>query len=367
MQRVAITAMLRRAGFEVSQVACGEELLELIAARRPDAVVIDAVMPGLSGFETIARIREHPAFSTLPTIVVSGLDDVGSRITALSLGADDFVTKPVHADELAARVRAQLRSVAAWSRSAQAGEIDRATAEWLDDVVDGRRFDVHFQPIVDMQTGRTVAVEALVRFDDGTPPSHVFMSSAPNRRQTELELLVVTRAIELAQVLPDDVRVHVNVSPAAARAPQLGQIVTAARRPMVLEVTEHELFSPEDAAMLRDRIPPSCEIAADDVGAGFSGLTQLVSVRPDVVKIDREIISSIHDDAVRQVIVAGLIRFAATTGASLVAEGVEEREEAAMLLELGVRLGQGYYFGRPAKLDVADSAPPRLTVVRGAG
>lgn len=363
MQRLTFAAMLRRAGFEVDTAVDGPTALQSVHERRPDAVIIDAVMPILSGFETIERLRAQPEFETLPTIVVSGLEDVDSRVQALSIGADDFITKPVHADELVARLRAQLRQATAWSNSSRP---DRPDREWLDQVIADRAFDVHFQPVVDMRTGRATAYEALVRFHDGTPPSRVFNDHTSDARQTDLELLIVETACEIVRPLPSDVLLHVNVTPAAARADRLATVVADAGRAIVLEITEHELFSPDDAATLRDRLPPSCRLAADDVGAGFSGLTQLVSVRPEIVKIDREIISCVHDDPVRQVVVAGLVRFAAATGAKLIAEGIERRNEAAMLIELGVHLGQGYYFGHPAPLvfESAEEGERTLSIVR---
>ena len=349
IHRVAMTAMLERAGFDVVVARDGAEAVELVFDRRPDALVVDALMPVMSGFEAIEQVRRHPAFDTLPTIVVSGLEDVESRVRALSIGADDFVTKPVHADELVARLRSQLRNFAAWTARSPDHEAERRLDRWLEEIIDGAAFDVHFQPVVDMVTGRIEAQEALVRFHDGTSPADVFNTAARVDRTVPLELAIVSAAVEHAAHIPTDVAIHVNVSPLAALSEQLPDLLAPTGHRFVLEITENDRFGPAEAAVLRSRLP-GCRIAADDVGAGFAGLTQLVRVRPDIVKIDRAIVTDIHDDPARQVVVAGLVRFAETTGASLIAEGIERGAEADSLIELGVRLGQGFYFGRPSPL-----------------
>lgn len=352
VHRIAMTAMLERAGFDVAVARDGAEAVALVMQRRPDAVIVDAIMPVLSGFEVIEQLRQNPEDATLPTIVVSGLDDVESRIRALSMGADDFLTKPVHADELVARLRSQLRSAAAWTaRSPQADE-DRELDEWLAEVIDGASFDVHFQPVVDMRSGTIEAQEALVRFRDGTSPAEVFNTAAKIGRTVPLELAIVTEVVAQSMCISDDIAVHVNLSPLAALSSKLPDILTATNRRIVLEITENDQFGPAEATELRGRLPQGCLIAADDVGAGFAGLTQLVGVRPDIVKIDRAIVADIDGDAARQVVVSGLVRFSETTRASLIAEGIERAAEAETLMELGVRLGQGYYFGRPAPLFV---------------
>jgi EAL domain-containing protein (putative c-di-GMP-specific phosphodiesterase class I) len=217
-------------------------------------------------------------------------------------------------------------------------------------VIERHDFDIHFQPVVDIATGRIEAQEALVRFRDGHTPADVFHSELRLERLVDLELAIVAAAIDAAHRLPAGVSVNVNVTPAAALDDRLASLLHDAERPVVLEITENDRFTAADAVLLRSRVPADCQIAADDVGAGFAGLSQLVGVRPDVVKIDRELVRGLHRDPARQVVVAGLVRFADETGADLIAEGIEERAEADQLLQLGVRLGQGYLFGRPAPI-----------------
>ena len=113
-------------GYEVTAAASGTQALEQIAERRPDLVLLDVVMPGMSGYEVCKRIRETPATATLPVVMVTALDPATERIKGIEAGADDFVTKPFSTPELLARIRAALRRVPAAQSSSgkfRAGEL----------------------------------------------------------------------------------------------------------------------------------------------------------------------------------------------------------------------------------------------------
>jgi two-component system, OmpR family, KDP operon response regulator KdpE len=104
--RRALRTALRAHGFMVAEVATGEDALVVVAERPPDLVVLDLGLPGLDGVETLRRLRR---FSTVPVIVLSVRDRQATKIQALDLGADDYVTKPFDPAELLARIRAVLR------------------------------------------------------------------------------------------------------------------------------------------------------------------------------------------------------------------------------------------------------------------
>ena len=85
----------------------------------------------------------------------------------------------------------------------------------------------------------------------------------------------------------------------------------------------------------------------DDTGAGYANLQQLVRLRPDVVKLDRELVHAVHQHPEKRALVEALVSFCRRTGASLCAEGIEVTEELVTLADLGVSLGQGWLLGRP--------------------
>lgn len=140
----------RYEGFDVLPATTGREALELARTRAPDVIVLDIGMPDLDGLEVCRRLRLE---ADTPIIMLTARDDVGDKVHALGLGADDYVTKPFAFDELMARVRAHLRRHAP-------GSVDRlAFADIVCDVstrevlrggrrigLTGREFDllVHF-------------------------------------------------------------------------------------------------------------------------------------------------------------------------------------------------------------------------------
>lgn len=374
VERIALTRVLQRAGFSVVVAADGTEAVELAVAHRPDVMLLDAVMPDLGGFEgdgiAVADLVGVPPLhgSSIVTIgdaavcplcgdigvgavIAAGAGSWGTGRAVVLVGCIDRAVGDlaVSAEEVADACSVVLTErLSHW-------ETDVERSRWVDNVVKTGAFDFVFQPIVDMRTGRVVAQEALVRFRDGTIPSEVFEGAINNECRVRLELALVESALQQAALFPSDVRVHVNVSPLAACAPELASLVANSERLVALEVTESALFSSTDASALRDRIPASCVLAADDVGSGYAGLSQLLDYRPDVLKIDRAVVTGVDADPARQALVAGLVQFARAIGSEIVAEGIERAAECQTLQQLGVVLGQGYHFARPAPLvEVSD-------------
>ena len=107
--RRALQRNLIAHGFDVSVVGSGEEALDEITLRRPDLMILDLGLPGMSGLEVCKRVR---ALSNLPIIILSAKDAERDKVLVLDLGADDYVSKPFGIDEVLARVRVALRHAA---------------------------------------------------------------------------------------------------------------------------------------------------------------------------------------------------------------------------------------------------------------
>jgi two-component system, OmpR family, KDP operon response regulator KdpE len=106
--RRALAINLRARDYEVVEAATGEEALQLAATTVPDLVLLDLGLPGINGLDVVRGIR---GWSSMPIIMLTVRDDEASKVAALDLGADDYVTKPFGMNELLARLRAALRRV----------------------------------------------------------------------------------------------------------------------------------------------------------------------------------------------------------------------------------------------------------------
>lgn len=125
-----LAASLRFAGFAVTTAANGTEALKRAAEVQPDLVVLDVMMPGLDGFEVVRRMRQEGLWA--PVLFLTARDAVEDKITGLTLGADDYVTKPFSLGEVLARIRAILRR-AGFEAEAQSARINFADIEMDED------------------------------------------------------------------------------------------------------------------------------------------------------------------------------------------------------------------------------------------
>jgi two-component system phosphate regulon response regulator PhoB len=109
----ALVTMLRynleKEGFEVTEAADGEEALAQISERKPDAVLLDWMLPLVSGIEVCRQIRRAPATRSLPIIILTARGEEGDRVRGLNSGADDYIVKPFSPSELVARLKAVMR------------------------------------------------------------------------------------------------------------------------------------------------------------------------------------------------------------------------------------------------------------------
>jgi hypothetical protein len=140
------------------------------------------------------------------------------------------------------------------------------------------------------------------------------------------------------------------VSPRALLAPPVADVLPDDLSGYVIELTEHEAFTTEHAfeAQLAELRARGARVALDDAGAGYAGLQQLIRVAPDILKIDRSLVHGAHSDEFRYALLEALVSFAATTGAAVCGEGVEDLADLRALADLDATYAQGYALARPA-------------------
>ena len=258
----------------------------------------------------------------------------------------------------------------------------RAFAEWprrLESVLaEPSRLRLLFQPIVDLQRGVVAGYETLARFSepDGRPslasPDRWFAAAGVQGVGARLEGMVVRRCLDLLPTVPPNCFLTVNVSPHLLTEPELADALLAVPdlAPLVIELTEHQgVTDLAPLIELRERLRSrGALLAVDDAGSGYSGLQQIAAIRPQMVKLDRAIVTGVDGDEVKLALTELLGEFAGRIDAWLLAEGIEAWGEVEALLRLGVPLGQGWLFGRPGpawpRLDPGVAAPLRFRSVR---
>ncbi len=228
------------------------------------------------------------------------------------------------------------------------------------DIQKNREIDIVYQPIFDIASKRPKGFEALCRFraEPYRSPNIWFDEAAEIGQQTNLEICVMEEALKALNDLPDDIYLSVNASPSTVESGRLMDVFAPfpADR-IVVEVTEHAEITDVDLLMKELAIlrMKGIRLAVDDAGAGYSGLQQIVRLRPDIIKLDISLTKDIDQDLVRRSLGAALVDFALRTKTLVVAEGIETDAELETLKTLSVPLGQGYLLGRPKDLAHAKS------------
>jgi EAL domain-containing protein (putative c-di-GMP-specific phosphodiesterase class I)/GGDEF domain-containing protein len=235
----------------------------------------------------------------------------------------------------------------------------RNQREFLIEIMLNRRIWTAFQPLVEIPTTKVMGYEGLSRGPRGTEvesPAALFGMAARHGLTEELERACRRQAFTDWAFFNSPLRLFVNTIPATVRDSSfLGRGVldylgpNLSPRMVTLEITEHEVI--QNMSLYREAMHSFLELgfsfAIDDLGAGYSGLESLATLGAAFLKIDMGLVRDVHQRRVSQQVVKAIIDLGAGVGATVIAEGIETKEEADTLTDLGVRYGQGYFFGRP--------------------
>lgn len=222
------------------------------------------------------------------------------------------------------------------------------------------------QPIIGLATGRVVAYEALSRFSPELP------SYAPDiwfamAHKCDLGPMFEARAVDLALRFgaqrPANTLLSVNVSPSVLSSRELHDVLPFDLSNLQFEITETQAVTDQNQFQivldaLRAR---GARFAIDDVGEGYAGLQRVLQFSPDVLKLDRSLVTGVESEPVKAALIEAIARYAGRVGAEVCAEGVENLDALYTLADLDVTEAQGWVIGMPSDTFEAASEASSLT------
>lgn len=228
-------------------------------------------------------------------------------------------------------------------------------ANLIEHVLDTEAVTMVLQPVFDLANNSIRGFEALARFPESDQsPDWWFALAHSVDRGLDLELLAAGKALELLPRIPEPARLSLNTGPETAMNPRFLQLFEGMDTSRItVELTEHTAVHdyPELLRVIAELRRLGIALSVDDTGSGYSGLSHIRQLLPDVIKIDRDLTTGIDADPVRQALATALVAFAERISAIVIAEGIETAAEADAIRELGVGYGQGFYLGKPAPVD----------------
>ncbi|HTF88883.1 MAG TPA: EAL domain-containing protein [Planctomycetota bacterium] len=353
--------LLRGQGYIVHRASDGNSALALLAEKHFDVIVSDIAMPGMDGLALLRVVRQRDL--DVPVVLMTGDPTVETSIRALEYGALRYLVKPFEDQELLDVVALALRlhELARLKRQAldllgvggkQVGDLAGLGAS-LDRALESMW--MAYQPIVSWSEKRIFAFEALLRTNEASLPTPGAVLEAAERlgRLPEVGRAIRDRvacSVELAPAKYVFVNLHtLDLLDDALYSPTapLSQI---AKR-VVLEITERTAL--DGVTDVNARIAAlrrlGFQIAVDDLGAGYAGLTSFAQLEPDVVKFDMSLIRGVHENPKKQKLIRSMTALFREMDLVVIAEGVESSLEREVLVEIGCDLLQGYAFAKPGK------------------
>jgi diguanylate cyclase (GGDEF)-like protein len=360
--------------------ATGDELLRTTAERLNANVRANDTVSRLGGDEFVLllpRLVDDQIADTVANRILRDLMQplvIGDNVLSIRASAGIAITRGSgrdvddmmrEADQALYQAKEDGKGVARRFDPAQfaAAEVRRKVEAELRVALEERQFEVHYQPIVDLEGEHTVGVEALVRWrhpERGLLPPAAFLDLAESMGMLpKLGHWILEQACQQAVVWQRETpgfELNVNLSASQLSNPALRSevrdVLESTGMPphlLVLELTETVALTDltESARVLGSLKTLGVRIALDDFGTGFSSLSHLGVLPVDVVKIDRSFVQAMQDNQNGGSVAEAVLQIARTFGLSPVAEGVEDEIQAARLRELDCAQAQGYHFARP--------------------
>ncbi len=372
--RENILDLLEAEDFETIGAANGRIGVNLAISEVPDLILCDMMMPQLDGYGVLTILRQDPTTATIPFIFLTAKSAKSDFRQGMNMGADDYITKPFTRAELLSAIINRLEKHATLKRHLSPKSVTKNLSPKMQLLEislhraikqhNFQEFEIYYQPIIDIASGKIVAAESLLRW-----------------KSPEVGLIYPTEFISLAEstglivpigkwVLKNvckqikgwrdagiySLTVAVNLSVIEFNQPDfihniVNFIAMNNLEPddLELELTESMIMQDVNSAIATMSKLQSLgiNIAIDDFGTGYSSLIYLKNLPINTLKIDRYFIHNVANDSQKSAITQALIQMAHNLNLDVIAEGVETESELAFLRQHNCNSMQGFLFSRP--------------------
>lgn len=371
--RENILDLLAAEDFETVAAPNGRIGINLAIAELPDLILCDMMMPEVDGYGVLTALRQEPLTAAIPFIFLTAKSAKADYRQGMDMGADDYLTKPFTRAELLSAVITRLeRQVTLKNYFVNQNIIKYASpktqliATNLHQVIQQRKFtefEVYYQPIVDITSGKIMAAEGLLRWQN---PELGWVSPSEFIPLAESTGLIITLGQWVVETVCQQLRIwhdagidhltiSVNLSALEFNRPELIKEITNTLKskgldPRCLEIELTESMIMQDLnnaiATINELQSLGLRIAIDDFGTGYSSLIYLKNLPVNTLKIDRYFINNVADDNQKSAITKALIEMAHNMNMLVIAEGVETEAELSFLRDNRCDAMQGFLFSR---------------------
>ncbi|MGF2038307.1 MAG: EAL domain-containing response regulator [Nostoc sp. CmiVER01] len=372
--RENILDLLKAESFETIAAANGRIGLHLAISEVPDLILCDMMMPQLDGYGVLTALRQDPSTVTIPFIFLTAKSAKSDFRQGMNMGADDYITKPFTRAELLSAIMNRLEKHATLKRylSPKAVINNLSPKMQLLEISLHRaikqhnfeEFEIHYQPIVDIASGKIVAAESLLRWQSPEVgliyPTEFIPLAESTGLIVPLGKWVLEKVCQQIKIWRDfgiyPLVLAVNLSVIEFNQPGFIEKIVKfidvnGLKPhyLELELTESMIMQDVNSAIATMSKLQSLgvKIAIDDFGTGYSSLIYLKNLPINTLKIDRYFIHNVANDPQKSAITKALIQMAHNLNLDVVAEGVETEAELAFLRQHNCNSMQGFLFSRP--------------------
>ncbi len=374
--RENILELLESENFQTIAAVNGKIGVELAITEVPDLILCDLMMPEMDGYGVLEALREQAKTSVIPFIFLTARSARADFRKGMSLGADDYLTKPFTRAELLSAISSRLSkqahlaknlsALSTYSKNYPEMQVIEVILRRTLESGNFHEFQLDYQPQLNIKTGKIVAVESLLSWHSPllgkVSPTELIPLAESTGLITPIGEWVLQRACQQIKAWKnsgfDNLNISVNLS--ARQLIQEDFIAKIAKileknnlpgKKIEIEINESMIVKDMNhiIAMMRELKSIGVKIILDEFGTGYNSLMNLKKYPVDALKLDPYFIRNIDSDMQKAVITKALIQMAHNLHLQVVAKGVETTPELSFLRENKCDIMQGFLFSRPLK------------------